>query len=311
MRPAARPRRIGVLGCADIARRRMLPSMARQPLVRLAAVASRDAGRAAAFAAEFGCAAVTGYDALLARDDIDAVYLPLPPALHVRWSLRALEAGKHVLCEKPFAPDAVQARLAVDAARKHGLLLMESFMFLHHAQHAEVLRLLGSGAIGELRSVTAEFAIPRLASGALASTLPEVGAYPVRAAQLLAGSELAVLGAGSGETYGSALLATPQGVTVHLTHGLDHAYRNRYALWGSGGRISLDRAYSTPDDHVPVIHLERGGSREHLTLPPDSQFTNVIGAFARAVADGTGFERAAQDIMRQAELMDLVGAGAI
>ncbi|KND26556.1 Gfo/Idh/MocA family protein [Streptomyces acidiscabies] len=309
-RTAAGPLRIGVLGCADIARRRMLPSLAHQPLVRLAAVAGRDGARAARFAAEFGCAAVTGYEALLARDDIDAVYLPLPPDLHVEWSVRALEAGKHVLCEKPFAPDADQALAAVRVARERRLLLMESFMFLHHGQHEAVRRLVDTGAIGELRMFTAEFGVPRLASGATAGTLPEVAAYPVRAAQLFLGDELDVLGARSDDTGGAALLCSRQGVTAQLAYGTGHAYRNHYALWGSEGRLSLHRVYSTPDDHVPVIRLERGGGEELLSLPPDRQFTNVAGVFARAVVEGADFEPYAAAILRQAGLLDRISARA-
>ncbi|MFM9441669.1 Gfo/Idh/MocA family protein [Streptomyces acidiscabies] len=309
-RPAVGPLRIGVLGCAAIARRRMLPSLAHQPLVRLAAVASRDGAKAARFAAEFGCAAVTGYEALLARDDIDAVYLPLPPELHVEWSVRALEAGKHVLCEKPFAPDADQALVAVRVARERRLLLMESFMFLHHGQHEAVRRLVDTGAIGEPRMFTAEFGVPRLASGAPAGTLPEVAAYPVRAAQLFLGGELDVLGARSDGTGGAALLCSRQGVTAHLAFGTGHAYRNHYALWGSEGRLSLHRVYSTPDDHVPVIRLERGGGEELLSLPADRQFTNVAGVFARAVVEGADFEPYAAAILRQAGLLDRISARA-
>ncbi|MEU5347098.1 Gfo/Idh/MocA family oxidoreductase [Streptomyces sp. NPDC020766] len=308
--PSARPLRIGVLGCADIARRRMLPSLAHQPLVRLTAVAGRDAGRAERLAAEFGCAAVTGYEALLARDDIDAVYLPLPPHLHVEWSVRALEAGKHVLCEKPFAPDAARALAAVRVARERRLLLMESFMFLHHGQHAAVRRLVASGAIGEPRVFTAEFGVPRLPSGGSVGTLPEVSTYPVRAARLFLGDELAVLGAQESRTHGTALLSSPSGVTAQLGYGADHAYRNHYALWGSEGRVSLHRAYSTPDDHVPVVRLERRGDDERLTLPTDRQFTNVAGAFARAVIDGEDFEPYAAAILRQAELLDRISARA-
>ena len=298
--------RIGVLGCAGIAWRRMLPSMLRQPLVRLTAVASRDAAKARRFAAEFGCEAVTGYEALLAREDIDAVYLPLPPDLHVEWSVRALEAGKHVLCEKPFAPSAAQARVAVQVARKRRLLLMESFMFLYHAQYTAILREITSGAIGEPHVLTAEFGFPRLGSGDLASTLPEVAAYPVRAAQLFLGPELTVVGAKMEEAAGAALLCSPKSVMAQLAYGLDHSYRNYCALWGSEGRISLHRAYSTPDDYVPVVHLERGGRRERLPLPADSQFTNVVGAFADAVACGQEFGLHADAIIRQAELVDRI-----
>jgi len=316
--------RIGVLGCADIAQRRMLPSMCRQPLVEIAAIASRDPGRAGSFAARFGGVPVTGYAELLARPDVDAVYLPLPPGLHVEWTLRALDAGKHVLCEKPFATSLTEAQAAVRVAGERGLLLMESFMFLYHAQHSAVARLVAEGAIGELRGFSSDFGIPALPAGdghpaRHASTLPEVAAYPVRAAQLFLGDGLAVVGgyrcaAGrfGSQPSGAALLVSPSGVTAQLRYGLDHGYRSGYALWGSAGYLSLDRAFSTPDEHVPVVRLDRGGTVEDVVLAPDQQFVNVAGEFARTIVHNGDFRPYGEAILRQARLVaaidELAGA---
>jgi NDP-hexose-3-ketoreductase len=305
--------RVGVLGCADIAQRRMLPSMLRQPLVELVAVASRSAAKAASFAERFGCAAVTGYERLLDRSDIDAVYLPLPHHLHAEWTIRALTAGKHVLCEKPFAVTLDEAAEAVAVARAQQLLLMESFMFLHHSQHAAVLRMLHDGVIGELRGFTSEFGIPVTPAGAPASTLPEVAAYPIRAARLFLGDSLEVLGADfrtarlSGlATAGSALLRSDMGVTAHLTYGIEHSYRSEYALWGSEGHILLRRAFSTPDTHTPVVRIERQNIVEERTLAPDNQFVNIAGIFARTILDGGDFGPAADSILQQAELVHTI-----
>jgi dTDP-3,4-didehydro-2,6-dideoxy-alpha-D-glucose 3-reductase len=310
--------RVGVLGCASIAERRMLPSMGRQPLVEIAAIASRDPARAASFAARFGGEPVTGYDALLARPDVDAVYLPLPPGLHVEWTLRALRAGKHVLCEKPFATSLAEAETPVRVAGEHGLLLMESFMFLYHAQHAAVARLVAGGAIGELRGFASDFGIPALPAGdgcpvRHASTLAEVAAYPIRAAQLFLGDGLAVVGGyrcADGrfgpQPSGAALLVSPAGVTAQLRYGLDHGYRSGYALWGSAGYLSLHRAFSTPDEHVPVIRLDRGGTVEEIALEPDRQFVNVAGEFARAILHNGDFRPYGEAILRQARLVDAI-----
>ncbi|RCV47277.1 oxidoreductase, partial [Marinitenerispora sediminis] len=138
----------------------MLPAMLRQPRVELVAVASRERAKAELMAAEFGCEAVHGYAELLGRGDVEAVYLPLPPSLHGEWIEAALRAGKHVLVEKPLALDAGQARAAVDAAVSAGRLLAESFMFLHHGQHAEVDGLLAAGVVGEVRLFSSQFGIP-------------------------------------------------------------------------------------------------------------------------------------------------------
>ncbi|GGN74353.1 oxidoreductase [Streptomyces albiflavescens] len=318
--PGARPQpvRMGVLGGADIAVRRMLPALTSQPLVDLVAVASRSLAKAQGLADRFGCAAVEGYDRLLARSDIDAVYIPLPTALHAEWTTRALEAGKHVLCEKPCATGPREATEVVTAARERGLLVMESFMFLHHAQHARVRELVRDGAIGQLREVTAVFGIPappRAAAGeghALGSLL-ETGVYPVRAARLFAGDDLDVVGATltldsdtGHDLGGSALLRAPSGVLARLGFGWDRFYRCTYELWGSEGRLTLDRAFTTPDTHTPVLRMERQESVRELTLAPDRQFVNIVGAFARAVVSGKGFEEHADDILRQAALVDRI-----
>ncbi|MFD7990313.1 Gfo/Idh/MocA family protein [Streptomyces mexicanus] len=317
-----RPVRMGVLGCADIAVRRMLPALASQPLVDLVAVASRSADRAEEVAVRFGCEATEGYERLLARPDIDAVYIPVPTALHAEWALRALEAGKHVLCEKPCTSTLREATEVVRAAREHGLLVMESLMFLHHAQHARVRELLRDGAIGELREITAVFGIPAPPHGAAGgghalSCLLETGVYPVRAARLFAGDDLEVVGAAltvdraSGQDLsGSALLRSPSGVHARVGFGWERFYRCAYELWGSEGRLTLERAFTPPDAHPPVLRWERQGCVRELTLEPDRQFVNTAGFFARTVAKGTGFEDHADDILRQAALVERIRAAA-
>lgn len=315
----ARALRLGVLGCADIARRRTLPSLERQPLVRVTAVASRRIERAREFTEQFGGTPVQDYAELLLRDDVDAVYLPLPPELHAEWTLRALEAGKHVWCEKPFATSLADAEKAVALARERGLLLMENFMFLHHSQHARVRELVADGLIGDVQLFASEFGIPlqpaQDGSDGLrrASTLPEVAAYPLRAAQLFLGPGLRVVGAQvrppsahGPRPAGSALLQSPDGVAGQLSYGVEHAYRSGYELWGSRGRLRLERAFSTPDEYTPVLKVERDGRQEEIALSPDRHFTNTAGVFARAVIEAQDFAPHGDAILGHARLVDEV-----
>ncbi|POX46525.1 Gfo/Idh/MocA family protein [Streptomyces sp. Ru72] len=313
--------RIGVLGCADIAVRRMLPAFAAHPGTRVAAVASRDPDRARRTADRFGGRPMYGYAELLARDDVDAVYLPLPAALHADWTRAALDAGKHVLVEKPIAQDADTAAGLCERARSAGLALVENVLFLHHPQHAAVQRLIAEGAIGELRSLQAVFTIPapgehdirhdpELGGGALA----DVGLYPVRAALHLLGGRLEVVGAhlaaGPGrrvETSGGALLRTPHDVTVHLEFGMAHAYRSEYQLWGSEGGIRVQRAFTPPADHVPDVVLQRGGRTERIRLDPFDQVAAAVGAFADAVRKGAAPD---EDMVAQAALLDAIRTSA-
>ncbi|MGQ5639978.1 MULTISPECIES: Gfo/Idh/MocA family protein [unclassified Streptomyces] len=315
---------VGVVGCAAIARRTTLPALAAEPSVRLVAVASRSRDKAEAVARRFGCEAVTGYAALLARDDIDAVYMPLPPALHAEWAARALAAGKHVLAEKPCVTDRAQAVELVSAAHDAGLLLMENFAFLHHDQHDAVRALVDSGAIGEPRHLTAEFAFPPLPEGDIrydpalgGGALLDAGVYTLRAATLYLGPEVAVHGAvlrddpASGvDVAGAVLVADPAGRTGQLTFGFDRSYRCACTLWGSEGSITLDRAFTAPPALRPVLRLVRQDHVEERTLPADHQFASLVARFARTVLDGGDFKGPGEDILRQAGLVDAVRAAA-
>ncbi|MGW4940881.1 Gfo/Idh/MocA family protein [Actinoplanes sp. NPDC004185] len=310
------PLRIGVLGTADIARRRLLPAMAASADVDPVAVASRDLGRARETARPFGCRAIAGYRRLIADPEVQAVYVPVPPALHAEWVEAALHAGKHVLAEKPLTTDRTRTEGLLALARERGLVLMENVMFVHHPQHVEVLGLIARGAIGELRALRTEFTIPRrpardirhraeLGGGALWDT----GVYPVRAGLHLLGPRLEIVAAALTssdgdhvDTSGAALARTPDGVLVQLAFGLDHGYRSGYEVCGSEGRIVVDRAFTPPAAHRPVIRVEQGTTVREVVLPAADQVALTLTAFARAVA-GAGDEQAGMTL-RQAALLD-------
>ncbi|HCT76365.1 MAG TPA: oxidoreductase [Micromonosporaceae bacterium] len=298
--------RVGVLGCADIAIRRVLPAFAAVPGVEVVAVASRDSTKAALTAARFNCEAIAGYENLLARHDIDAVYIPVPAALHGSWTLAALEAGLHVLCEKPLTTSLEETTKLVTLADEKGLVLMENFMFLHHHQNETVRQLVAEGAIGELRSFTSAFTIPSLSKDDIryqpelgGGSLLDVGVYPLRAAQLFLGAELEVRGASlryvaGVDVAGEALLRNLDGLTAQITFGMEHVYRSSYELWGSEGHIRVGRAFSPPIDHHPRVLIERPDGQKELVLEPDDQYANAVEHFVLAVgshAHGDGGEQ--------------------
>lgn len=310
--------RVGILGCAGIASRSMGPALLAEPAFTLAAVASRTAQRADQFAAKFCCDAVAGYNELLRREDIDAVYVPLPTGLHCEWVRASLNAGKHVLVEKSLTTDGNRAAELVALARSKSLVLMENFMFLRHSQHRRVKQLLDTQAIGDLRVFASEFAFPprppddiryqaALGGGALLDT----GAYTVRCAQLFLGSQLEVAGsvtavdrAAGVDVWGSALLISPSGVPAHLSFGFDHAYRCNYTLWGTHGRLHLDRAFTSPADFVPRVKLEHSGGQEVLALEPDDHFAGAVRHFAGLIAGTRDRSQELDACLRQAVLLD-------
>jgi NDP-hexose-3-ketoreductase len=311
--------RIGVVGCADIAVRRILPSLVELESADLIAVASRDPAKAARVAARFGCDGVAGYQNLIDRDDIDALYVPLPPSMHHEWAVKALRAGKHVLSEKPLATSHQQAAELVALARAHGLVLAENYMFLHHSQHDAVRKMMGDDTIGKLQVFTSSFGIPplhpasfRYQPGLGSGALLDVGVYPLRAAQLFLSADLEVrgaslrMGATGVDVAGSALLRTPQGVTAQLDWGFEHSYRSTYSLWGTQGRITVLRAFTPPEHHRPLVRIEQQDLLTELSLPADHQVRNTLVAFvdaAMSYGDRPAFEQA---LLEQALLVDQV-----
>jgi NDP-hexose-3-ketoreductase len=315
------PLRIGVMGCADIARRRMMPAMAASADVDLVAVASRRPDRAAEAARQYGCRPVPGYAALLRDPEVQAVYVPLPAALHAEWVEKALRAGKHVLAEKPLTTRYDRTADLLALARASGLALMENVMFVHHPQHATVRRMVAEGIIGEVRSFRAEFTVPRRAADDIrhrpelgGGSLWDTGVYPVRAALHLLGPDVALVAAvlSRGEqdrvdTAGAALLRTPDGTTAQIAFGLDHGYRSVYEICGSEGRLTVEHAFTPPADHCPVLRLEGRFGREDIVLPAADQVALALGGFAEAVRAGAG----PADVYRlQAGILEEVGAAA-
>jgi NDP-hexose-3-ketoreductase len=316
--------RIGVLGCASIALRRTIPAILSYPRTTLAAVASRDPEKAKQVAERFGCDATT-YEELLRRDDVDAVYVPVPPALHLPWGLEVLRAGKHLLLEKPAATSADEARQLVDEAGARGLVLRENFTFLHHGQHRTVRDLLAAGRLGTVRTLSAAFCFPgmpaddiryvaRLGGGALL----DAGVYPIRVAQLLFGADLRVTGSTlridperGVDVAGQALLVSGDGVLIDAQFGFQHTYGSRYSVWGSTGRLTLDRAFTPPATWSPVLRIEGQDHVEERVLPTDNQIENTIRSFAQAVLEGRDARHPDEadygaQTVRTAELVDEV-----
>ncbi|TCJ89905.1 NDP-hexose-3-ketoreductase [Nocardia alba] len=314
------PVRFGVLGCSDVAIRKMIPALLAEPDAELAVVASRDGDRARALTERVGGIAVQGYDTLLARHDVDAVYIPLPAMLHARWIEAAVESGKHVLVEKPMTTNAAETSRIFGLAADRGVVVLESFTFLHHSQHARIGELLRSGTIGSLVSFASAFTIPPPPQGDIrhrpdlgGGALVDIGVYPLRAALLHLGSEvevhsavLRVSRATGAVISGSVLVSDPAGVGGQLSFGMEQSYRCEYSLFGTTGHLTLSRAFTPPDNHVPVLDLVGGDGPSTLSLAPDRQFHNTVRRFCAAVRRRVDLGPDTAASIRLAELLDQV-----
>jgi NDP-hexose-3-ketoreductase len=309
--------RIGVMACANIAQKSVIPAILSCGFTDLVAVASRSSQKAQQFAAQFECEAVTGYENLLSRDDIDAIYMPLPTGLHEEWVTKSLEAGKHVLVEKSFASDYPSARLMVDLARRSNLLVMENFMFLYHSQYDFVKDQFEKGAIGELRNFRSSFGFPpmqqenfRYDKALGGGALLDAGAYTLRACQLFLGFDLDVEAAtlltpedAGVDIFGGAYLASASGSFAQVSFGFDNFYQCNCELWGSKGKLIVHRAFTAGPEFRPTISIEKQGeSLDHL-MEPDNHFVNLLEEFARCIRSGD-FAGKYQEIENQARLMD-------
>ncbi len=319
---AKEPLRLGALGTSSIAWRRALPTTAAADEVDLVAVAGRDELKTARFAEHFGCEAA-GFEAVLERADIEAVYISLPTSLHHEWTAKALRAGKHVLVEKPIGVDAAEARDLTSLAQACGLVLRENFMFLHHPQHAMVKELADTGRLGRLSTMQAAFCIPPLRPDDIryvaelgGGALLDVGVYPLRAALLMLGEGVRVTGAtlrtgADGlDLSGQALLVSPSGVMASVTFGFEHSYASSYSLWGDRARVGVSRAFTPPPGYQPVMELEEQDHVEQFTLPAADQLRSSFTAFAAAVRKGDAAGSAEEARWRQQAVagMELVDA---
>ncbi|WP_119728825.1 Gfo/Idh/MocA family protein [Thermomonospora amylolytica] len=289
--------RFGVIGCSAFGARSMLPVIRDNPATLLAAVASRDRAKAESFAGRFGCDAVAGYENLLARDDIEAVYIALPNALHYEMALAALECGKHVLAEKPLTTTVRDTAELIRVAAARGLVLRENYGFVHHGQNRRVRSLVQEGRIGRLRHFESSFCFPPLPEDDIryrpdlgGGALLDVGVYPVRAMQYFLGDDLTVAGAvlrcdpASGvDVSGGFIAHAPDGVIATGGFGFEHGFGSRYRLWGSTGQLIVERAFTPPPWHAPTLRIVSQDHVEEITLPAEHQLSTGVSAFAAAV----------------------------
>ena len=310
--------RVGVLGCANIAKRSLIPAFAKHSSFEVVAIASRTPEKASELAAQYNCRACD-YDGLIAASDVELIYCPLPTGLHYEWVKKALLAGKHVLCEKSLACKCDEAKDLVETARQNKRFLMESFQFRFHAQNLYVKELLAKHAIGDLRQVVVRFGIPPFPDGAKnirysaelgGGALLDNGAYTVKCATYLLGHDVRVLAAmegGADPALGNvpltgSIMMSAGGVPVQAAYGFDHFYQNSYEIWGKDGKISTVRAFTAREDFAAPVILETKAGREEKTFN-DDHFARLLDYIAKTIPAGD-YEDEYQECLVQSELLE-------
>ncbi len=312
--------RWGILSTARI-NDAILAGAAESDEVDVLAVASRDRARAEEYARERGIARAYGsYDELLGDPDIEAVYNPLPNSMHVPWSLRALEAGKHVLCEKPLTRRPEEVDELFDAADRAGLFVMEAFMYRHSPRTRRMKALVDEGVIGRLRLVRAHFSFTlsrlddhRLEAEYDGGSLMDVGCYPVSTVRLLAGEPERVYGEQVLNERGvdvrfAGTMRLPGDVLAHFDAAFDLPRREEVEIAGDEGTIIVADPWISDR---PALELRHGKEVEHFTFEPASSYRLELENLSAAIrgradpllgrADALGQARAIDTLYRSAE----------
>jgi D-xylose 1-dehydrogenase (NADP+, D-xylono-1,5-lactone-forming) len=312
--------RWGLLSTANI-NRAILEGARRTDEATVVAVASRDRSRAESYAREHGLERAHGsYEALLEDPEVDAVYVSLPNSLHVPWAVRALEAGKHVLCEKPLTRRPAEAEEAFAAAERADRLLAEAFMWRHHPQARRLEALLEEGRIGRLRVVRATFSFSlrrdgdvRMAADLDGGSLMDVGCYCVSGIRLVSGSEPErvhgeqVLGPEGVDVAFSATLRLPDDVLGQFDCGFVLSAREGLEAVGEDGSLFLDNPWK---GRAPVIEVRRAGEIEEIAVEAADPYACELADFAAAARGDAPARFGASDALAQARAIEALYASA-
>jgi D-xylose 1-dehydrogenase (NADP+, D-xylono-1,5-lactone-forming) len=307
------PVKWGIVSTADI-NRKVIPGAHASDKVDLVAVASREATRAEAYAREWEIPRAYGsYEELLADPELEAVYISLPNTLHVEWSIKALEAGKHVLCEKPFTRHPEEAAEAFDVAEREGRLLSEAFMYRHNPQTAKLVELVRDGAIGELRLIRSTFSYGlydpeniRLRTDVEGGALMDVGCYTVSGSRLLGGEPERAWGEAwygpSGTDWVFAgTLRFPGDVIAAFDCGTALPERDELEAVGSEGSLFLDDPWHCT---VPIIELRREDGVELIELEPADSYRLELENLSDAIRGEADLLLGREDALGQARALE-------
>lgn len=321
-----RPIRWGVLGAAKIAIQKVIPAMRASESGVVHAIASRSSDKAAEVATALGIPNAYGsYEELLADEEVEAVYVPLPNNLHAPWTVNAAESGKHVLCEKPLAMTASEARQMVDACERSGVRLMEGFMYRLHPLWVEVKRLVDSGAIGTLRAVDTVFTYSnpdptnirnRVETGG--GAVYDIGCYAINVARMLFDENPSAI-------LSSLYEEDPSGVDVLATGTLQFETgsasftcstrvepHQRVDIYGSNGRLAVETPFNIPPDRPTSIGHVAGGAPstdQHVSyseIPAADQYSVMADAFSRAIREDVEVPIAIEDSIANMEVIDRI-----
>lgn len=328
--------RIGILSPSNIAFNRFLPSLTKSRYFDYAGLAladetewfkssgglsdelaKLDGEKSKRFVEKFGGNIFDSYAEMLNAPDIDAVYIPLPPALHFEWAKKALEKGKHVLLEKPFTTKIADTKELIRIAKERNIALHENYMFEFHHQMKHLRTLIESDEFGEIRGYKLSFGFPRLSKTDFrynesmgGGAVLDCGGYPVKLATLLLGEKARVVYARLDFTdefevdlFGSVVMENETGLTAHIMFGMDNAYQCQLEAWGSKQTIIAPRIFTAGSDVEPRIIVRSSTDETIVPLECDDQFLHSIEHFYNCINDNEARNGNYDKIIKQSQMI--------
>lgn len=331
--------RLGIICPSEIALRRFMPALKKIPEIEFAGVAvgSCDERFGASYDAEetnrilkeeykkaqvfidlYGGKIFDGYETIASSEEIDALYVPLPPALHYRWAASALENKKHVLVEKPASVCMEDTKRLVDIAANYELALHENYMFMFHKQLEEIDEMIKNGEIGDVRLYRISFGFPRRAQNDFrynkmlgGGALLDAGGYVIKYASKLLGetakikyARLNYIDEFDVDVYGSAAMINSQGITAQIAFGMDNHYKCELEVWGNKGCLTTDRILTAPAGFIPRAVIKKGNNSYIKELSEDDTFEKSIRYFKECISYRDKRRESYQNIMGQARLVE-------
>lgn len=310
---------IGIIGTSEIAFRRFLPALLKNDKFNYIGIASRDLKNTEKFINEYGGVGYASYNQIINDENIDALYIPLPPALHYEWAKKALEKGKHVFLEKPSTTKLKDTKDLLKIANEKKLALKENYMFLKHKQLHRIKDIINDKEIGDLRLIRCSFGFPKRSSNDFrydkklgGGALLDCGGYPIRLMLELLGEKLKIdtsklyyIDEFDVDLYGDVTLSN-NNVTAQISFGMDNEYKCELELWGNKGYIKAPRIFTAPPEYNVTFDIIKQGKAEIIEVGSDDQFYNSINHFYNCINDDKVRNDEYLYLERQSNLVEIV-----
>lgn len=309
---------VGIIGGSDIAYRMFLPSLLENENFKCIGIATNNPNKKEKFSKSFNIPVYDDYNEIINNPQVDAVYIPLPPALHYKWAKMAIEVGKHVFIEKPSTNNYKNTYELVTLAEENGVVIHENYMFQYHNQLQIIKDLINSGKIGDIRLIKCSFGFPlremsdfrynkELGGGALL----DAGGYVIKLATILLGDTIRVQCANQNmidnfevDMYGNVSFVNDKGLVCQGAYGFDCYYQCNLEVWGNRGKLTTNRIFTAPPNLSPIITIETNGGKEDIEIIPDNHFSKSLDVFYSAIDNIQIREKLRKEILLQSKLLE-------